>query len=107
MMLQIVFRVPLRVSALSRPLPILLTTFLFTMTIHAETPVTITVGPSNADFIGSDSSSLQKAADELSRRAPSGNGILLIQPATYSMHDSLHIRTPMTIRGSGPATILK
>jgi len=67
----------------------------------------VSVGTDSGEFVGADSYALQKAADEVARRFPTGGGTLLIGPGTYTMYDSLHIRVPMTVRGAGPSTILK
>jgi parallel beta-helix repeat protein len=82
---------------------------LFAIAMRAETTrrsVTVTVGPDGGDFKGSDSIALQKAADEVARRAPGGGGTLLIKGGAYLMYDSLHIRAPMTVRGEGLKTEL-
>lgn len=79
---------------------------LFTVASRAETPqrnVTVTVGPDD----GADSFALQKAADEIARRAPKGGGTLVIKAGAYTMFDSLHLRAPMTVRGEGAKTVLK
>jgi len=68
--------------------------------------ITLSAGPGSSDFPGSDNATLQRAADELARRAPDGTGVLLIQPGTYTMYDSLHLRAPMTVRGHGRDTVL-
>src|SRR5450755_3375370 len=63
---------------------------------------TITVAQSgNADVIGSDSASLQKAADMLR----SGD-TLVIGPGTYQMDASLLIPSNVTVRGTAGKTIL-
>src|ERR1700730_8703105 len=63
---------------------------------------TITVAQSgNADVIGSDSASLQKAADMLR----SGD-TLVIGPGTYQMNASLLIPSNVTVRGTAGKTIL-
>src|SRR6185369_9076273 len=69
--------------------------------------VEIKIGFRGARFPGKDHFALQKAADELARLRPGGGGILKIGPGTYQMLDSLHLRAPMTVRGSGRKTILR
>ncbi len=69
--------------------------------------VVVRVGQDSGDVIGNDSFALQRAADEVARRAPAGGGTLLIGAGTYTMYDSLHVPAPMTIRGQGEATVLR
>ena len=68
---------------------------------------TITVGPDKGDFVGTDSLILQKAVDELARRAPDGRGTLVIATGIYTMFDSLLPSVPMTIRGEPGKTVLR
>lgn len=68
---------------------------------------TITVGPDKGDIKGSDNVALQRAIDQLASSFPEAAGVLVILPGTYTMRDSLHVRTPVTIRGAGKDTILK
>jgi len=67
-------------------------------------PVTITVGPSDADIVGSDNRVLQAAVDYVGML---GGGIVRILPGTYLMRDSLHLRSRVTLLGSGPDTVLR
>src|SRR5438445_11159747 len=62
--------------------------------LPAQQPrTTVTVGPANADIIGTDNVAIQKA---IGRVAKAGGGIVVIKAATY------------TLRGEGPEkTILK
>jgi len=60
----------------------------------------VTVGPADADVVGSDNRALQKAADALEFTAPEGRGTLRILPGTYVMRDSLHVRQPMKVVGT-------
>ncbi len=69
--------------------------------ICAGDAVIVTVGPKAGDVVGADSLALQKAADLLAQRAPTGGGILRIASGTYAMRNSLHITVPMTVRGEG------
>lgn len=73
---------------------------------HAQ-GVVVRVGQDSGDVVGADSFALQRAADEIARRAPAGGGTLLIGAGTYTMYDSLHVPVPMTIRGQGQKTILR
>ena len=70
-----------------------------------EGSVTVTVGPAEADVIGTDNIALQKAVD---RVAAAGGGIVLIKAGTYTLNNSLRLASHITLRGEGPAkTILK
>lgn len=66
-------------------------------------PVSIAVGPDNADIHGSDNRALQAAVDYV---PDLGGGEVRILPGTYLMHDSLHLRSGVHVRGSGPDTVL-
>jgi len=65
---------------------------------------TITVGLENAALIGSDNRVLQAAVDYI---AGLGGGTVEIRPGQYLMHDSLHLRSNVTIRGEKGKTILR
>ncbi len=64
----------------------------------------ITVGAERGDIVGTDNRALQAAVDYI---AGLGGGIVNIGPGTYMMYDSLHLRSNVTVRGSGPATVLR
>jgi hypothetical protein len=70
-----------------------------------ETSMTVSVGATGADVVGSDNVALQKAVD---RVADSGGGIVLIKAGTYTLNNSLRLASHITLRGEGPEkTILK
>jgi parallel beta-helix repeat protein len=64
----------------------------------------ITVGLKDADLIGSDNRALQAAVDYI---AGLGGGTVHIGPGTYVMHDSLHLRSNVVVRGQKGKTILR
>lgn len=64
----------------------------------------IRVGHRDADIIGTDHRALQAAVDYV---AQLGGGTVEIGPGEYLMHDSLHLRPFVTVRGYGAETILK
>ena len=64
---------------------------------------TRTVGPANADFTGTTQAVIQAAVDQA---ASSGGGTVKILPGTYIMNDSLHLRSGVTVCGSGSGTVL-
>jgi hypothetical protein len=64
----------------------------------------ITVGPKNADLVGSDNRTLQAAVDYI---AGLGGGVVEIGAGDYTMRDSLHLRPKVTIRGTNGKTILR
>lgn len=72
--------------------------------LHALPAVQITVGLANADLIGNDHRVLQAAVDYVGNL---GGGVVLIGPGTYQMHDSLHLRSRVTVRGHGERTVLQ
>ncbi|HEY3398665.1 MAG TPA: right-handed parallel beta-helix repeat-containing protein [Armatimonadota bacterium] len=67
-------------------------------------PLTISVGPARGATIrGEDNVALQAAVDYV---AGVGGGQVEVQPGTYLMHDSLHLRSHVTVRGAGADTVL-
>jgi polygalacturonase len=68
-----------------------------------EQPV-ITVGPKEADIIGSDNRALQAAVDYI---AGLGGGVVEIKEGEFLMNDSLHLRPFVTVRGAKDKTILR
>ena len=70
-----------------------------------EGSMTVSVGPAQADVVGTDNVALQKAVD---RVAAAGGGIVLIKAGTYTLNNSLRLSSHITLRGEGPEkTILK
>lgn len=68
-----------------------------------ERPV-VRVGQANAEIIGCDNRALQAAVDYIARL---GGGTVEIGPGEYLMHDSLHLRPFVTVRGTPGKTILR
>lgn len=67
--------------------------------------MTVTVGPANADVIGTDNTAIQKAVD---RVAAAGGGTVLIKAGTYTLSNSVQLASRITLRGEGAGkTILK
>ncbi len=64
----------------------------------------ITVGHADADLIGTDHRALQAAVNYV---AALGGGLVEIGPGQYSMGDSLHLRSHVTVRGTKGKTILR
>jgi polygalacturonase len=63
----------------------------------------VTVGRKNADLVGSDNRVLQAAVDYI---AGLGGGVVEIGEGEYLMHDSLHLRSNVTVRGTKGKTVL-
>jgi parallel beta-helix repeat protein len=63
-----------------------------------------TVGVTSGDFKGADNRAVQAAVDYV---AGLGGGIVEIGPGEYLMHDSLHLRSHVTVRGTSDQTILR
>lgn len=63
----------------------------------------ITVGPQNADIIGSTNKALQEAVDRI---AENGGGEVKVLPGRYIMKDSLHLKSGVMLCGSGSDTVL-
>ena len=67
--------------------------------------MTVSVGPADADVVGTDNAALQKAVD---RVTAAGGGVVLIKAGTYTLANSLRLASHITLRGEGPEkTILK
>lgn len=64
----------------------------------------VTVGAQAGDIIGSDNRALQAAVDYV---AGLGGGVVQIGPGEFTMRDSLHLRSQVTVRGTAGATILR
>jgi polygalacturonase len=69
----------------------------------AELP-RITVGRTDADLVGDTNRVLQAAVDYV---AALGGGVVEIGAGEYTMHDSLHLRPYVTVRGVKGKTILR
>jgi parallel beta-helix repeat protein len=64
----------------------------------------ITVGRDSADLIGTDNRVLQAGVDYV---AALGGGVVEIGTGEYLMHDSLHLRPNVTVRGVKGKTVLR
>jgi len=64
----------------------------------------IRVGQREGDVTGSDNRALQAAVDYIARL---GGGTVEIGPGEYAMHDSLHLRSHVTVRGTPGKTIFR
>jgi len=64
----------------------------------------ISVGVRDADIIGADNRALQAAVDYV---AGLGGGVVLVGRGEFLMHDSLHLRSFVTVRGVRGQTILR
>ena len=71
----------------------------------AHVGTVVSVGPANADLIGSDNQVIQKAVD---RVAAAGGGKVLLKPGTYTLRNSVRLASHVTLEGeSKSAVILK
>jgi len=64
----------------------------------------VTVGPADADLVGRDNRALQAAVEYV---AALGGGVVEIGAGEYVMHDSLHLRPNVAVRGVKGKTILR
>jgi hypothetical protein len=64
----------------------------------------LTVGVREGDVRGADNRALQAAVDYV---AQLGGGLVEIAAGDYLMHDSLHLRPNVTVRGQGIKTVLR
>ena len=63
----------------------------------------VTAGHGEPDLPGETNVCLQAAVDYA---AALGGGVVEILPGRYEMHDSLHLRPRVTVRGAGEETVL-
>ena len=68
-----------------------------------EQRLTLTVGPTKADLVGSDDKVLQAAVDYMARL---GGGTVKILPGTYTLRNAVWIPARIRIVGSGPESII-
>ncbi|MDI9585872.1 MAG: sigma factor-like helix-turn-helix DNA-binding protein [Acidobacteriota bacterium] len=66
--------------------------------------IQVTVGPANANFMGSDHLTIQAAVDYV---VALGGGAVRIRPGVYEMGNSLFLRPGVRIIGSGDETVLR
>ncbi len=76
----------------------------FSMHSQMEELPHITVGQRGTTIIGRDHRVLQAAVDYVSAL---GGGLVEIGPGEYLMHDSLHLRSNVTVRGTEGKTVLR
>ena len=73
--------------------------------LSQQEPRPVTVGPAEADILGTDNVAIQKAID---RVAAAGGGTVLVKAGTYTLANSVRLASGITLRGEGPQkTILK
>jgi Right handed beta helix region len=65
--------------------------------------LTITVGPKDADLVGTTEKVLQAAVDHVDRR---GGGTIRILPGMYRLRNAIYLSSRIRIVGSGPETVL-
>jgi hypothetical protein len=65
--------------------------------------LTITVGPKDADLVGTSHRAVQAAVDYV---ANLGGGTVLLQPGDYVFRGSVHLKSGVRLRGSGLDTII-
>ncbi|NQV28493.1 MAG: right-handed parallel beta-helix repeat-containing protein [Rhodopirellula sp.] len=63
----------------------------------------ITVGPRNADLVGTGDRVIQAAVDYVKRL---GGGTVRILPGTYTLRNSIYLPSKLRLLGSGPETII-
>ncbi len=70
-----------------------------------ENRVTVTVGPADADVVGTDNAAIQKAID---RVIAAGGGTVLLKAGTYTLNNFVRLASHLTLKGEGTErTILK
>jgi parallel beta-helix repeat protein len=70
-----------------------------------QNSLTVTVGPADADVVGTDNITIQKAID---RVAAAGGGTVVIKAGTYTLSNSVRLASHLALKGEGAEkTILK
>ncbi len=64
----------------------------------------LSVGPTDGDIVGSDNAALQRAVDMVSH---DGGGTVFVKSGTYTMVNSLMLRSGVSLVGIGPAPVLQ
>ncbi len=72
--------------------------------LPATHAMTLTVGQRESDVTGTDNTVLQAAVDAV---AHNGGGTVYVKSGTYTMYDSLFLRTGVNVVGVGPAPVLQ
>jgi hypothetical protein len=65
--------------------------------------LTITVGPADADLVGTSARTLQAAVDYIARL---GGGTVKILPGTYRLRNAIYLQSKVRLLGSGAETVL-
>ena len=65
--------------------------------------LTLTVGPKDADLVGSDDKAIQAAIDYIARL---GAGTVRLMPGTFTLRNAVVLPSRLRLIGSGPETIL-
>jgi len=65
--------------------------------------LTVSVGPTEADLIGTSARTIQAALDYVARL---GGGTVRIQPGTYRLRNAIYLQSHVRLLGSGPETVL-
>lgn len=68
-----------------------------------EETLCVTVGPTEADIIGSDQRAIQAAVDYVARL---GGGSVRIRAGTYKLRNAIYLQSGVNLTGDGPETIL-
>ncbi len=68
-----------------------------------EKRLTVTVGPKDADLVGTDHRVLQAAVDYVTGL---GGGTVHVLPGTYRMRNGVYLRSGVRITGSGDDSVL-
>src|SRR5262249_13739337 len=68
-----------------------------------EQRLTVTVGPRDADLVGTDDKVLQAAVDYVARL---GGGTVRILPGTYRLRNAVYLQSHVRLQGGGAETVL-
>ncbi len=65
--------------------------------------LSITIGPANADIVGSTDKAIQAAVDYMARL---GGGTVKVQPGTYRLRNAIYLQSKVRLLGVGADTVL-
>lgn len=68
-----------------------------------EQRLTVTVGPANADIVGTGTPALQAAVDYVARF---GGGTVRVLPGVYRLRNAVYLQSNVRLQGSGSQTVL-
>jgi polygalacturonase len=72
--------------------------------MHVHRKVIRSVGPQDADFIGTDNRAIQQAIEEVSQH---GGGVVHLREGIFTLRNSIFLRSGVKLSGEGDKTVLR